>query len=112
MAPLNGEIILRVARRFGGCGVIVNEHVLDSKQTRFHVEVLSRTFDFIQLNETEERLSRPSKRPWCLLTFDDGKRSNATEVAPELRKLGVPAVFYLSTGFVGSASPLWFDRYR
>ncbi|MGH7568140.1 MAG: polysaccharide deacetylase family protein, partial [Gemmatimonadales bacterium] len=47
--------------------------------------------------------------PFCLLTFDDGKRSNATAVAPELERLGVPAVFYVVTRFLTEGMPLWFD---
>ncbi len=53
----------------------------------------------------------PALRPFCLLTFDDGYRSNATEAAPELERLGVPACFLVVTGFVGGKTPLWFDLY-
>ena len=44
------------------------------------------------------------------MTFDDGKRSHFTEAAPELRRLGVPAVFYVTTGPVTTGSWHWFDR--
>ena len=37
--------------------------------------------------------------------------SNATETAPELTRLGVPAVFYVVTSFLSNGDPLWFDRY-
>lgn len=94
-------------------GVIVNEHTLSVSQTRFHIDVLSRWFEFIHHDELPERLARPRPRPFCLLTFDDGKRSNATEVAGELTRLGVPAVFYVVTGFVSTARAfLWFDAYH
>jgi peptidoglycan/xylan/chitin deacetylase (PgdA/CDA1 family) len=76
-----------------------------------HIDALGKCFEFIGLEELLERVVRPGKRAFCLLTFDDGKRSNATEVAPELLRLGVPAVFYLPTDFVGSSKPLWCDRY-
>jgi peptidoglycan/xylan/chitin deacetylase (PgdA/CDA1 family) len=46
------------------------------------------------------------------MTFDDGKRSNAVEAAPELGRLGVPAVFYVTTEFLNSGAPLWFDRQK
>jgi peptidoglycan/xylan/chitin deacetylase (PgdA/CDA1 family) len=91
-------------------GVIINEHNLTASQTRLHVETFSRWFDFIHYDELLERLSRPKTRPFCLLTFDDGKRGNATETAPELERLGVPAVFYVTTRFLTEGFPLWFDR--
>ena len=107
-----GTISLALACRFKNGGVIVNEHTLNLEETRRHVELLGRCFEFIHLNDLPERLHRRSKRPFCLLTFDDGKRSNATIVAPELERLGVPAAFYVVSGAVEGQAPLWFDRYR
>jgi peptidoglycan/xylan/chitin deacetylase (PgdA/CDA1 family) len=102
--------IIPKTRRTKPAGVIVNEHTLTASQTRLHVETLSRWFDFIHYDELPDRLSRPRPRPFCLLTFDDGKRSNATITAPELERLGVPAVFYVPTRFLTDGFPLWFDR--
>lgn len=107
-----GTVSLALIQHFKTGGVIVNEHTLDRDETRRHVEVLGRWFDFIQLNELPERLGRRNKRPFCLLTFDDGKRSNATQVAPVLEKLGVPAVFFVVSSSLGCKTPLWFDRQR
>ena len=112
MLNLIGKISLSAACQCKTGGVIVNEHTLDRRQTRSHVELLGRWFEFIHLKDLPERLRRRGKKPFCLLTFDDGKRSNATEVAPELERLGVPAVFYVVTSSLGSEAPLWFDRYR
>jgi peptidoglycan/xylan/chitin deacetylase (PgdA/CDA1 family) len=106
-----GSLSLALARRFNSGGIIVNEHVLNREQTRRHVDVLGRWFDFIPLSELPERICRRNKKPFCLLTFDDGKRSNATEVAPELKRLGVPAVFFVVTSALGGDMPFWFDRY-
>jgi peptidoglycan/xylan/chitin deacetylase (PgdA/CDA1 family) len=107
-----GTISLALVRSFKAGGVIVNEHTLDREQTRRHVELLGRWFDFIELNDLPERLHHPSKKPFCLLTFDDGKRSNATAVAPELQRLGVPAVFFVVSSALDCQMPLWFDHYR
>jgi peptidoglycan/xylan/chitin deacetylase (PgdA/CDA1 family) len=92
-------------------GVIINEHVLTASETRRHVDTLSRWFDFIHHDELLDRLARPKARPFCLLTFDDGKRSVVTETAPELERLGVPAVIYVATRFLTDQTPLWFDRH-
>src|SRR6266498_4964903 len=83
--------IIPTARQTKPTGVIINEHTLTASQARLHVETLSRWFDFIHYDELLDRLSRPRSRPFCLLTFDDGKRSNATITAPDLERLGVPA---------------------
>jgi len=102
---------MMVASRARRGGVIVNEHSLTAQETRQHIDLLSKWFEFIHHDDLPSRLESPARRPFCLLTFDDGKRSNATVTAPELVRLGVPAVFYVTTGFVGSDQPLWFDRY-
>jgi peptidoglycan/xylan/chitin deacetylase (PgdA/CDA1 family) len=111
MLNVIGSLSLALARHFQSGGIIVNEHVLNQEQTRRHVDVLGRWFDFIHLNDLPVRLSRRNKKPFCLLTFDDGKRSNATIVGPELKRLGVPAVFFVVTRSLGDGKPLWFDRY-
>jgi peptidoglycan/xylan/chitin deacetylase (PgdA/CDA1 family) len=97
-------------RRTQAAGVIINEHTLSASETRFQVDVLSRWFDFIHHDELQGRLAQPRTRPFCLLTFDDGRRSGFTETAPELERLGIPAVFYVVTRFLTHGTPLWFDR--
>jgi peptidoglycan/xylan/chitin deacetylase (PgdA/CDA1 family) len=43
------------------------------------------------------------------ITFDDGYRNNLTVAAPILKEFGVPATFFVSTGFAdGTASPWWY----
>jgi len=101
----------QVSRRKGG-GIIVNEHTLNREQTRRHVDALSRSFEFIALDDLPERLAKGAQKPFCLLTFDDGKRSNALATAPELSRLGVPALFLLVSEFLDRGTPLWFDRYH
>src|SRR5205823_3822386 len=104
------SFLMALTTRMKGGGVIINEHTLTANQIGRHVEALGRWFDFIHLDELPRRLTCAGKRPFCLLTFDDGKRSNATEIAPELERLGVPAVFYVTTAFLTNGTALWFDR--
>jgi peptidoglycan/xylan/chitin deacetylase (PgdA/CDA1 family) len=110
MTNLAATCLLALARRIQRGGVIINEHTLSKAQTGFHVRVLSRWFDFITLEDLPSRLARRTGRPFCLLTFDDGKHSNFSETAPELERLHVPAVFYVTTGPVSTGSCFWFDR--
>ena len=66
---------------FRGFGIPLPQRV---SRTEEGLEVLRRCFDFIALDELPRRLGRPARRPFCLLTFDDGKCSHATEVAPDV----------------------------
>ena len=104
------SIFLELASYLKRGGVIINGHTLTRQQTRLQLDVLGRWFDFVSLEELPQRLVGPAKRPFCLLTFDDGKRSNFVEIAPELEALGIPAVFYVTTGPLSAGISLWFDQ--
>lgn len=54
--------------------------------------------------------SHGSPRPLVSLTFDDGYADNAEIAAPVLHASGVRGTFFITTGFVEQAAPLWFDR--
>lgn len=43
------------------------------------------------------------------VTFDDGFGNNYSVAAPTLRELGIPATFYITTGFIESNSSSWID---
>jgi len=43
------------------------------------------------------------------ITFDDGFENNYSVAAPVLHALGVPATFYITTGFVESNTLSWID---
>ncbi|MDB6063916.1 MAG: polysaccharide deacetylase [Pedosphaera sp.] len=104
------SFLLRLACQLNGGGVIINGHTLTRCQTRLQLETLGRWFDFIRLEELPLRLIHPARRPFCLLTFDDGKRNNFTEIAPELELRHVPAVFYVTAEPLSTGTWLWFDR--
>lgn len=104
------SFFLALASRLRIGGVIINGHTLTRNQTRLQLDVLGRWFDFIRLEELSRRLAHPTRRRFCLLTFDDGKRNNYTEIAPELESHGVPAVFYVTTEALSTGACLWFDR--
>lgn len=111
LAHTAAALLATIARLKHG-GVIINEHTLSRAQTRLHLDVLGRWFDFASVEEIPTRLVRRGRRPFCVMTFDDGKRSHLTETAPELERWGVPAAFYVSTQPVSSGAPFWFDRHK
>lgn len=47
-------------------------------------------------------IDRTSPRPIVAVTFDDGYLDNFTNAVPVLRRHGVPAAFFVSTGIVGT----------
>jgi peptidoglycan/xylan/chitin deacetylase (PgdA/CDA1 family) len=66
-------------------------------------DFFARYFKVVTLGELLERLERRadiSRR--LVITFDDGYRDNYEVAAAELRKRGLPACFFIPTGFVGS----------
>ena len=62
-----------------------------------------------QLIESRER-NEPTGRPLCVITFDDGWRDNYEEALPLLRRYGLPATLFISTGFMGNGQTPWFYR--
>jgi len=44
------------------------------------------------------------------ITFDDGFANNYTIAAPILKDLGIPATFYVTTGWIESNGMSWLDR--
>lgn len=110
MFQIATSFLMTLVRQVKRGGVIINGHTLTRTQTRLQLEVLARWFDFIRLEDLPRRLACPATRPFCLLTFDDGKRNNFTEIAPELERRDVPAVFYVTTEAVSTGTCLWFDR--
>jgi O-antigen/teichoic acid export membrane protein/peptidoglycan/xylan/chitin deacetylase (PgdA/CDA1 family) len=74
--------------------------------------MLHRHYRFVSLQAAVEMLAgRTPIQPYSLaVTFDDGYRNNLTHALPILRRHGVPATLFLSTGHVEHRRPFWFDR--
>jgi peptidoglycan/xylan/chitin deacetylase (PgdA/CDA1 family) len=76
---------------------------------RSYLDFFSRYFIVVPLTEILERLSRgePLGRRMAI-TFDDGYADNYDIAAPELERRGMPACFFICTGFIGTeAVPHW-----
>lgn len=52
----------------------------------------------------EDRSKRSGARPAFLLTLDDGYRDNLTQALPILERYGVPALIFITSGFVARTS--------
>ncbi len=76
-----------------------------------HVAHLARRYRVLPLSEAVERMYSGSLPPRAVaVTFDDGYLDNYTHAFPVLRRHGVPATIFLTTGAIGTGSPVWHDR--
>lgn len=86
-------------------------HVLDAAEFRRQLQYVRRVYRVLPLEEALNRLeggTLPNRA--ATLTFDDGTRNLATQAAPILRSLGLPAAVFLATGPMGTGKTLWPDR--
>ena len=70
---------------------------------------LRRHFDCVPLMELLDPHAAPANRLRVALTFDDGWRDNATQAFPLLQRYQMPASIFLSTDFIGSPRPFWWE---
>jgi len=71
--------------------------------------ILARDADVIDVADVADALREPAGRR-VLLTFDDGYRDNHDVAFPLLRRHGLPAVFFLATGFLDRPHVAWWDE--
>jgi peptidoglycan/xylan/chitin deacetylase (PgdA/CDA1 family) len=76
------------------------------------IGLLKKRFDVVSLAEAQDLAADPNRlrRTHVLITFDDGYRDNHDVALPILRAHGVPAAFFLATGFVGTHRVPWWDQ--
>ena len=80
---------------------------------RRHIAFFKRRCAPMALAEMVERIRRGERpeRPYVAITFDDGYRDNFEFVAPWLAGEGVPATYFLATGFIDQPARVpWWDR--
>ena len=81
---------------------------------RAEVRQLRDRFRLIALDELLERAAQGRSlaldEPTALITFDDGYRDNFDAAFPILKELGVPATFFIPTGFFERPRLPWWDH--
>lgn len=78
------------------------------------LEYLKQHFRVVPLAELVRALrdGRADIAHWVALTFDDGTRNNGLVAAPILKRLGLPATFFICPGLVGHGAWLWNHEAR
>ncbi len=77
------------------------------------IQFLRSNYNVLPLEEIIGRLSRQESVRNCVaVTFDDGFRDNYEKAYPVLKKYGVPATIFLTTGFIEKGETPWFIKLR
>jgi peptidoglycan/xylan/chitin deacetylase (PgdA/CDA1 family) len=102
-------------------GVVADDHspeeflyrnTVSVRDFGLQLQFLTRNFHPIGIRELMDfvRAGRALKPRSTLVTFDDGYNNNLRNASPLLSKYGVPAMFAVTTGYVGGSDVLWPDE--
>jgi peptidoglycan/xylan/chitin deacetylase (PgdA/CDA1 family) len=87
--------------------LLPNEITVD--QFRDNMKMLANRFNVLDLSEGLRRLEDGTLPPLSVcITFDDGYRDNCTEALPVLKQFGLPATFFVATGYLDGGR-MWND---
>jgi len=86
-------------------------HGLSVSRQRFdeHVRMLARDYRVIPLDELLRTPAGDLPPRAVALTFDDGYLDNLVEAAPVLERAGLPATFFLTSGWLSGPGEYWWD---
>ncbi|MBC00814.1 MAG: polysaccharide deacetylase [Rhodobacteraceae bacterium] len=110
-----------VARRYGGRGVILMFHDF-TPDPKADLDQGCRSADFerilkdlrrsgrdiVTMDEALQRLEDPQARPFAVLTFDDGYRSNIDIALPMLERHHAPATIFVPTEMMTRTINAWW----
>lgn len=91
-----------------------NPRALDAAGLRGHLRLILRHHDVWTPADQRELLAgrRRPRRPPVVITIDDGYRDFYEVAFPVLREARVPAMLFVTTGFVDGTTWFWWDRLR
>ena len=74
------------------------------------MQFVSRHYRVVSLDTLADHLDSDSSETLVSITFDDGYRDNYENAFPILRRHGLSATIFLTTGSIDSREPLWFEQ--
>lgn len=122
--------LVRAARRLGRRELIVlayhrvmdagpeNEYPFDPElisaspeEFRWQMKFVHRNFDVVSFKDVIDHLHGRAQLPAraLVVTFDDGFDDNYRHAFRILKEVGIPATFFVSTGYIGTERIFWFD---
>jgi peptidoglycan/xylan/chitin deacetylase (PgdA/CDA1 family) len=78
-------------------------------QFQDHLDILRSHCRLVTLDDLLDT-SRATRSILASITFDDGYTDNLTTASPILRRAGIPATFFVCTGYLGDVRGFWWDR--
>lgn len=90
-----------------------SRNVVDQENFAWQMRYLAKHFRCLPLEEAVELLgsNRPLPPYSVVVTFDDGFRNNLQYAFPILRRCGVPATIFLTTGHIGRGTQLLWTEH-
>ncbi len=106
-----GVLILNYHRIGDRRHSLLDRNLWSATDEDFDIQIatIAKQFDVIGLADLEGALKKPNGR-FVMVTFDDGYRDNYTNAYPILKSHGVPATFFITTGFLDVPKVPWWDE--
>lgn len=109
MTVTAGKLVILTYHRIIADPIVQDPDEIDAAQFELHVDVLSKYFNVLTLDEAAKRLRHGDLPARAVsITFDDGYRDNVTDALPILKRHGVPATFFIATGYLDGGT-MWND---
>jgi peptidoglycan/xylan/chitin deacetylase (PgdA/CDA1 family) len=86
--------------------------VVRESDFRRQMAYLGQRFDVVSIDQALERVCRPciSRKPFAVVTFDDGYRGNLSTALPVMESMGLPFVLYVASKAIIDGRINWYDR--
>ncbi|MBA4147304.1 MAG: polysaccharide deacetylase family protein [Verrucomicrobia bacterium] len=108
LARAKGMKVARVVMFHG-----VGDDEYSTAEFKEHLELFAKHFTVVPLHSLIRKMeNREAFTDELALTFDDGLRNNFTEAYPVLKRLQLPATFFVCPGIVESKGWLWNQEAR
>ena len=90
----------------------MNGIVVTAKTFAKQMKYLARNFHIVSPEDFLKHMKNkvPFASKTCLVTFDDGWKDNFKNALPALKESRVPALVFLTTGFIGTGNHFWQTR--
>ena len=110
-SPWNGVLILNYHRVGNRHNSLLDRNLWSATDEEFdsQIKMISKNFQVVGLDDLDLVLRSGSGR-FVMVTFDDGYLDNYTNAYPILKKYGVPATFFITTGFLDIPKVPWWDE--